>query len=43
MKAPNCVVGPDDTILVPRGSTKTDWEIELCVIVGKRAIPQFAR
>ncbi len=37
MKAPNCVVGPDDTILVPRGSTKTDWEIELCVIVGKRA------
>jgi 2-keto-4-pentenoate hydratase/2-oxohepta-3-ene-1,7-dioic acid hydratase in catechol pathway len=37
MKAPNCVIGPDDEILVPRGSTKTDWEIELGVVIGKRA------
>jgi 2-keto-4-pentenoate hydratase/2-oxohepta-3-ene-1,7-dioic acid hydratase in catechol pathway len=36
MKAPNCVVGPNDQILVPRGSTKTDWEIELGVVIGKR-------
>jgi 2-keto-4-pentenoate hydratase/2-oxohepta-3-ene-1,7-dioic acid hydratase in catechol pathway len=37
MKAPNCVVGPNDEILVPRGSTKTDWEIELGVVIGRRA------
>jgi 2-keto-4-pentenoate hydratase/2-oxohepta-3-ene-1,7-dioic acid hydratase in catechol pathway len=37
MKAPNCMIGPTDEILVPRGSTKTDWEVELGVIMGKRA------
>jgi 2-keto-4-pentenoate hydratase/2-oxohepta-3-ene-1,7-dioic acid hydratase in catechol pathway len=37
MKAPNCVVGPNDQILVPRGSTKTDWEVELGVVIGARA------
>ncbi len=37
MKAPNCVVGPDDVVLVPRGSTKTDWEIELGVVLARRA------
>jgi 2-keto-4-pentenoate hydratase/2-oxohepta-3-ene-1,7-dioic acid hydratase in catechol pathway len=37
MKAPNCVVGPTDEILVPRGSTKTDWEVELGVVMGTRA------
>jgi 2-keto-4-pentenoate hydratase/2-oxohepta-3-ene-1,7-dioic acid hydratase in catechol pathway len=37
MKAPNCVVGPFDEILVPRGSTKTDWEVELGVVIGQRA------
>jgi 2-keto-4-pentenoate hydratase/2-oxohepta-3-ene-1,7-dioic acid hydratase in catechol pathway len=37
MKAPNCVVGPDDEILIPRGSTKTDWEVELGVVLGQRA------
>ncbi len=37
MKAPNCVIGPDDEILVPRGSTKTDWEVELGVVIGTRA------
>jgi 2-keto-4-pentenoate hydratase/2-oxohepta-3-ene-1,7-dioic acid hydratase in catechol pathway len=37
MKAPNCVIGPDDQILVPRGSTKTDWEIELGVVIGRRS------
>ncbi|CAN7255625.1 fumarylacetoacetate hydrolase family protein [Rhizobium sp. LjRoot30] len=36
-KAPSCIVGPDDTILVPPGSEKTDWEVELAVVIGKRA------
>jgi 2-keto-4-pentenoate hydratase/2-oxohepta-3-ene-1,7-dioic acid hydratase in catechol pathway len=37
MKAPNCMIGPTDEILVPRGSTKTDWEVELGVVIGTRA------
>jgi 2-keto-4-pentenoate hydratase/2-oxohepta-3-ene-1,7-dioic acid hydratase in catechol pathway len=37
MKAPNCLVGPRDEILIPRLSRKTDWEIELAVVVGARA------
>lgn len=37
MKAPNTVVGPHDEVLVPRGSSKTDWEIELAVIIGRTA------
>jgi 2-keto-4-pentenoate hydratase/2-oxohepta-3-ene-1,7-dioic acid hydratase in catechol pathway len=37
MKAPNCLVGPNDEILVPRGSVKTDWEVELAVVIGARA------
>jgi len=36
-KAPNTVVGPEDDILIPRGSVKTDWEIELGVVIGRRA------
>jgi 2-keto-4-pentenoate hydratase/2-oxohepta-3-ene-1,7-dioic acid hydratase in catechol pathway len=36
-KAPNTVVGPDDDVLIPRGSAKTDWEVELAVVIGKRA------
>jgi len=36
-KHPNTVVGPFDDVLVPVGSTKTDWEVELAVVVGKRA------
>ncbi|MGD0054426.1 MAG: fumarylacetoacetate hydrolase family protein [Acidimicrobiales bacterium] len=36
MKAPNCVIGPNDEILVPRGSSKTDWEVELGVVIGAR-------
>jgi 2-keto-4-pentenoate hydratase/2-oxohepta-3-ene-1,7-dioic acid hydratase in catechol pathway len=35
MKAPDTVVGPDDPVLVPRGSTKTDWEVELAVVIGR--------
>ncbi|WP_144804075.1 fumarylacetoacetate hydrolase family protein [Curtobacterium sp. BH-2-1-1] len=37
MKDPSTVVGPDDTVLVPRGSEKTDWEVELAVVVGRTA------
>ncbi|MBP2329941.1 2-keto-4-pentenoate hydratase/2-oxohepta-3-ene-1,7-dioic acid hydratase in catechol pathway [Kibdelosporangium banguiense] len=37
MKAPDCVVGPYDEVLIPRKSTKTDWEVELAVVIGKTA------
>ncbi|MFC6061676.1 fumarylacetoacetate hydrolase family protein [Streptomyces ochraceiscleroticus] len=37
MKAADTVVGPDDTVLVPRGSVKTDWEVELAVVIGRTA------
>jgi 2,4-diketo-3-deoxy-L-fuconate hydrolase len=35
-KAPNTLVGPNDTVYIPRGSTKPDWEVELGVVIGKR-------
>ncbi|MER0445952.1 fumarylacetoacetate hydrolase family protein [Streptomyces sp. Edi4] len=37
LKAADTVVGPDDTVLVPRGSVKTDWEVELAIVVGRTA------
>ncbi|MFF9088009.1 fumarylacetoacetate hydrolase family protein [Streptomyces sp. NPDC014991] len=37
LKAPDTVVGPYDTVLVPRGSVKTDWEVELAVVIGRTA------
>ncbi|WP_035798031.1 fumarylacetoacetate hydrolase family protein [Kitasatospora mediocidica] len=37
LKASNTVVGPDDEVLVPRGSTKTDYEIELAFVIGQTA------
>ncbi|MEU8320235.1 fumarylacetoacetate hydrolase family protein [Nonomuraea sp. NPDC048881] len=37
MKAANTVIGPYDEVLVPRGSVKTDWEVELAVVIGRRA------
>jgi len=36
-KHPNTVVGPFDDVLIPPGSTKTDWEVELAVVIGSRA------
>jgi 2-keto-4-pentenoate hydratase/2-oxohepta-3-ene-1,7-dioic acid hydratase in catechol pathway len=36
-KAPSCVVGPYDDVVIPRGSEKTDWEVELAVVIGRRA------
>lgn len=37
MKATSAICGPNDPIILPRGSVKTDWEVELAVIIGKRA------
>jgi 2-keto-4-pentenoate hydratase/2-oxohepta-3-ene-1,7-dioic acid hydratase in catechol pathway len=36
-KAADTVIGPNDTVLVPRGSEKTDWEVELAVVIGRTA------
>jgi 2,4-diketo-3-deoxy-L-fuconate hydrolase len=35
-KAPSCIVGPNDDVQIPRGSEKTDWEVELAVVIGAR-------
>lgn len=37
MKATSAICGPNDPIIIPRGSEKTDWEVELGVIIGKTA------
>jgi len=37
MKASSCICGPDDDIVIPRGSKKTDWEVELGVVIGTKA------
>jgi len=36
-KAPSCIVGPNDDVIIPRGSHKTDWEVELAIVIGERA------
>jgi 2-keto-4-pentenoate hydratase/2-oxohepta-3-ene-1,7-dioic acid hydratase in catechol pathway len=36
-KATSCIQGPDDNIMLPKGSVKTDWEVELGVVIGKTA------
>jgi 2-keto-4-pentenoate hydratase/2-oxohepta-3-ene-1,7-dioic acid hydratase in catechol pathway len=37
MKATSAICGPNDPIIIPRGSVKTDWEVELAVIIGTKA------
>ena len=37
MKATSCIIGPNDDVVLPRGSKKTDWEVELGVVIGKEA------
>jgi 2-keto-4-pentenoate hydratase/2-oxohepta-3-ene-1,7-dioic acid hydratase in catechol pathway len=37
MKATSCIQGPDDPVMLPKGSVKTDWEVELGVVMGKCA------
>lgn len=36
-KAPSCVVGPNDEVVLPKGSKKTDWEVEIAIVIGSRA------
>jgi 2,4-didehydro-3-deoxy-L-rhamnonate hydrolase len=36
-KSPTCIVGPNDSVMLPPGSTSTDWEVELGVVIGKTA------
>ena len=36
-KAPSCISGPYDDVIVPKGSVKTDWEVELAIVIGSRA------
>ena len=42
MKATSCIQGPNDEVMLPKGSVKTDWEVELGVVIGTRAryVPQ---
>jgi len=37
MKATSCIQGPDDDVMLPKGSKKSDWEVELGVVIGTRA------
>jgi 2-keto-4-pentenoate hydratase/2-oxohepta-3-ene-1,7-dioic acid hydratase in catechol pathway len=37
-KSPNTLIGPNDDVHIPRGSLKTDWEIELGIVIGKRSL-----
>jgi 2-keto-4-pentenoate hydratase/2-oxohepta-3-ene-1,7-dioic acid hydratase in catechol pathway len=36
-KAPNSICGPNDNVIQPKGSIKLDYEVELCIVIGKRA------
>ena len=36
-KSTTAIVGPNDDVIIPKGSTKTDWEVELAVVIGQRA------
>ena len=36
-KATSAIVGPNDDLIIPKGSNKTDWEVELAVVIGKKA------
>ena len=37
IKANSCIIGPNDNIVIPKNSKKTDWEVELGIIIGKKA------
>lgn len=36
-KARSCIVGPNDDVVIPKASEKTDWEVELAIVIGRRA------
>jgi len=35
-KSPNTLIGPNDDVRIPRGSTKPDWEVEIGIVIGRR-------
>jgi 2,4-didehydro-3-deoxy-L-rhamnonate hydrolase len=37
MKATSCIQGPDDDVMLPKGSKKSDWEVELGIVIGTKA------
>ena len=37
MKSTTAIVGPNDNIMIPKDSVKTDWEVELAIVIGKKA------
>lgn len=37
MKSTTSLVGPYDNVMIPKGSMKTDWEVEFCIVIGKKA------
>lgn len=37
MKSTTSLVGPYDNVMIPKGSVKTDWEVEFCIVIGKKA------
>lgn len=37
MKSTTALIGPNDNVTIPRGSEKTDWEVELAIVIGKKA------
>jgi len=37
-KAPNTLIGPNDDVVIPKDSTKTDWEVELGIVIGKHCL-----
>ena len=37
MKATSCIIGPNDAVMLPKDSQKTDWEVELAIVVGREA------
>ena len=36
-KAPSCIVGPNDNVMIPKDSTQVDWEVELALVIGRTA------
>ncbi len=36
MKATSSIIGPNDDVMIPKGSIKTDWECELGIVIGQR-------
>ena len=37
MKSTSAIVGPNDKVMIPKDSVKTDWEVEFCIVIGKKA------